>query len=139
MAARGCGIRLDAYGRRCKVRITPHQLRHSFGTLMLNAGAPIEALQQLMGHKKIDTTLVCSRVYDSTVAADYYRAMGQIEGPQDQPVNGKELLELLDVLQSGDLDETQQEAMQALRIAIQSLNLERVLDGEDDGSVANSV
>jgi site-specific recombinase XerD len=139
LSTRYCGIRLDTYGRCCKVRITPHQLRHSFGTLMLNAGAPIEALQQLMGHKKIDTTLVYSRVYDSTVAADYYRAMGQIEGPQGQFVDGKELLGLLDVLQSGDLDETQQEAMQALRIAIQSLNLERVLNGEDDGSVANSV
>jgi hypothetical protein len=105
----------------------------------LNVGAPIQALQQLLGHENINTTLVYSRVYDSTVAADYYRAMGQIEGPQGQFVDGKELLGLLDVLQSGDLDETQQEAMQALRIAIQSLSLERVLDGEDDGSVTNLV
>ena len=79
------------------------------------------------------------RLYDSTVAADYYRAMGQIEGPQNQPVNGKELLGLLDVLQSGDLDETQQHAARALRVAIQSLDLARVLESEDDGSVADSV
>jgi hypothetical protein len=46
---------------------------------------------------------------------------------------------LLDVLQSAELNETQQEAMQTLRIAIQSLDLARVLNGEDDDSVANSV
>jgi len=139
LSTRYCGIRLDTYGRRCNVRITPHQLRHSFATLMLNVGAPIEALQQLMGHENIDTTLVYSRVYDSTVAADYYRAMGQIEGPQNQPVDGKELLGLLDVLQSGDLDETQQEAVQALRVAILALEPDLAHSTEKDGSVASLV
>ena len=93
----------------------------------------------MLGHENINTTLVYSRVYDSTVAADYYRAMGQIEGAQGRFVDGKDLLALLDVLQSGTLDESQQEAMQALRIAIQSLDLHRVFSGENDGSVANSV
>ena len=134
MSTRYCGIRLDTYGTRCNVRITPHQLRHSFATLMLNVGAPIEALQQLMGHIKIDTTMVYSRVYDSTVAADYYRAMGQIEGPQDQPVNGRELLGLLDVLQSGTLDETQEQAVQTLRVAILALDIAGVPGDEDNGS-----
>ena len=101
---------------------------------MLNVGAPIEALQQLMGHIKIDTTMVYSRVYDSTVAADYYRAMGQIEGPQDQPVNGRELLGLLDVLQSGTLDETQEQAVQTLRVAILALDIAGVPGDEDNGS-----
>jgi integrase len=139
LSTRYCGIRLDTYGKRCNVRITPHQLRHSFSTLLLNAGAPIETLQKLLGHTNIHTTLVYSRVYDSTVAADYYRAMGQIEGVQDRFVDGKELLGLLDVLQSGELNETQQKAMHTLRAAILSLDLARVLDGESDGSVANSV
>jgi integrase len=137
LSIRYCSVRLDTYGKRCGVRVTPHQLRHSFATLMLNVGAPIQALQQLLGHENINTTLVYSRVYDSTVAADYYRAMGKIEGTSDQPVNGKDLLALLDVLQSGELDETQQEAMQALRIAVESLDL--VLNREDDGSAAELV
>ena len=124
-------------GKRCGVRVTPHQLRHSFATLMLNVGAPIQALQRLLGHENINTTLVYSRVYDSTVAADYYRAMSKIEGASDQPANGNDLLALLDVLQSGELDETQQEAMQALRIAVESLDL--VLNREDDGSAAELV
>jgi len=83
LSARYCGIRLDTYGKRCVVRITPHQLRHSYATLLLNAGVPIEALQKLLGHTNIDTTMIYGRVYDSTVASDYYRAMGQIEGTQD--------------------------------------------------------
>ena len=138
LSTRYCGIRLDTYGRRCDVRITPHQLRHSFATLMLNVGAPIEALQQLLGHKKIDT-VVYSRVYDSTVAADYFRAMGQIEGTSDQPVNGKDLLALLDVLQSGTLDEAQEKAVQALRATISALDLDEVLNSRDNDSSMNLV
>jgi integrase/recombinase XerD len=143
LSSRYCGIRLDTYGRRCDVRITPHQLRHSFSTLLLNAGAPIETLQKLLGHAKIDTTLIYSRVYDSTVAADYYRAIGQIEGqPEgtlDQPIDGEELLALVDVLQSGTLDEVQQEAVQALRVAIQVLDLNRAPNKEDNGPVAEVI
>ena len=41
LSTRYCGMRLDTYGGRCKVRITSHQLRHSFSTLLLNAGAPV--------------------------------------------------------------------------------------------------
>jgi site-specific recombinase XerD len=46
-------------------------LRHSSSTLLLNAGVPVEALQELMGHKNIETTLQYTRLYDSTVATDY--------------------------------------------------------------------
>ena len=44
LSIRYCSVRLDTYGKRCSVRVTPHQLRHSFATLMLNVGAPIQAL-----------------------------------------------------------------------------------------------
>jgi len=129
-------MRLDTYGRRCRVRITPHQLRHSNATLLLNAGVPIEALQKLLGHTNIDTTMIYGRVYDSTVAADYYRAMGQIEGTPEQPVNGKDLLTLLDVVHLGALDEAQEKAVQALRVAILALDPGRTPSGEGNGSVA---
>lgn len=68
-----CGQRLRTYARRCGVRATPHTLRHSFATLLLNAGAPVLTVQALLGHKHIDTTLTYARLYDGTVAADYYR------------------------------------------------------------------
>ena len=78
------------------------------------------------------------RVYDSTVADDYYRAIDQIEGhPEgalDQAFDGEELLALLDVLQSGALDEAQQKALHVLRATILTLNRDRVPGGEEDGS-----
>jgi len=75
-----CGQRLKTYGRRCGVRVTPHQLRHTCATLLLNAGAPVLAVQSILGHQHIDTTLGYARLYDGTIAADYYKAMEKVEG-----------------------------------------------------------
>ena len=75
-----CGQRLKTYAKRCGVRVTPHQLRHTCATLLLNAGAPVLAVQSILGHQHIDTTLGYARLYDGTIAADYYEAMEKVEG-----------------------------------------------------------
>jgi site-specific recombinase XerD len=79
LGSKYCQIRLRTYGKRCGVFITPHQLRHSCATLLLNAGAPILTVQTILGHQRVDTTLGDARLYDGTAAADYYRAMLQVE------------------------------------------------------------
>jgi hypothetical protein len=61
------------------MRVTPHQLRASFATLLLNAGTSVLTVQALLGHKHVDTTLRYARVYDHTVAADYLRAVPETE------------------------------------------------------------
>ncbi|WP_019242969.1 MULTISPECIES: tyrosine-type recombinase/integrase [Bacillus] len=38
--------------------IHPHQLRHSYATTLLNNGAPLEVIQNLMGHEKSETTKI---------------------------------------------------------------------------------
>ena len=39
--------------------MTPHMLRHTWATLLLNAGTPILAVRSILGHKNSDTTLRC--------------------------------------------------------------------------------
>jgi integrase len=78
--SRYCQRRLMGYSKTCGTHVTPHQLRHSCATLLLNAGAPVIAVQTILGHAHLDTTMGYARLYDKTVAADYYRAMVEIEG-----------------------------------------------------------
>ncbi len=50
-----------------------------YATLLLNSGASVLAVQTILGHKQVDTTLEYARLYDGTVAADYYSAMNHVE------------------------------------------------------------
>jgi hypothetical protein len=76
-------------------------------------------------HQQIDTTLGYARLYDGTVAADYYGAMAQVERDlhlEDLLVpvtlGSGHLLALLDSLASGTLNESQRATVQTLRAAI---------------------
>ncbi len=120
---------LHTYGRRCGVRISPHQLRHSCATLLLNAGAPILTVQAVLGHKQIDTTLGYARLYDGTVAADYYQAMAFVEQrlslPEDRlarPPQIGQLVALVDALRGGTLNPAQMETLRALRVGLVALS-----------------
>jgi site-specific recombinase XerD len=62
--------------------VTPHRLRHTLATRLLNGGMEITSIQKLLGHEHLDTTLIYARVLDTTVEADYRRAMRQIEQHQ---------------------------------------------------------
>jgi integrase len=74
-----CGRRLRTYGRCCGLHITPHQLRYSCATLLLNAGTSVLTIQHILGHKYVETTLGYARLYDRTAARDYAQAMGEIK------------------------------------------------------------
>ncbi len=50
-----------------------------YATQLLNAGCKITSIQQLLGHRKLESTLIYARVHDETVASDYYAAMARIE------------------------------------------------------------
>ncbi len=123
-----CQQRLNTYGRRCGIRLTPHQLRHSCATLLLNAGAPILTVQALLGHRRIDTTLIYARLYDGTIAADYYQAMGKIEGhlaldeldSDPLPDPRGEILALIAALQTDLLAENQASIVQDLKTKVLS-------------------
>lgn len=63
-------------------KVTPHRLRHTLATRLLNAGMEITRIQKLLGHEQVNTTMIYARVQDQTVEADYCRAMQQIERQQ---------------------------------------------------------
>jgi site-specific recombinase XerD len=57
------------------VKITPHQLRHSAATLLLNEGMSIWGVKEILGHRYVDTTLGYARTYDSTAEKEYQMAI----------------------------------------------------------------
>lgn len=101
------------------LQVTSQRLRHSCATLLLNAAAPILAVQTKLGHKNTDTTLGYARLYYGTLAADCYRAMGNIESrlelqksTRELPPNTGQLLALVDALRAGTLNESQKTVLE---------------------------
>lgn len=62
-----------------------HMARHSFGTLTLTAGIPIESIARMMGHTNIDSTQVYAQVTDRKISSDMDRLM-----ERRKPAAGKE-------------------------------------------------
>jgi site-specific recombinase XerD len=99
--------RICAAGERAGVKVTPHQLRHTCATQLVNAGCRITSIQKLLGHRELNSTMIYARVHDRTVAEDYYAAMAHIEKQLDlnpgadnigEPVHANERVQLLGLL-----------------------------------------
>jgi integrase len=55
--------------------ITPHQLRHTYATALVNAGVSLQSLMALLGHVSAEMSLRYGRLFDATVKAEYERAL----------------------------------------------------------------
>jgi integrase len=54
---------------------TPHQLRHTFATVMVNSGVSLQHLMVLLGHQSAEMSLRYGRLFNSTVRESYERAL----------------------------------------------------------------
>ena len=57
-----------------KQKVTPHTLRHTFATEMLNNGCDIRSVQELLGHKSLSTTGIYTHVTNEVVRTEYLKA-----------------------------------------------------------------
>jgi len=60
--------------KRVSLKVTPHQLRHSYATALLNGGAPIVDVSELLGHSSMATTQIYTKLGSALKEQNYKKA-----------------------------------------------------------------
>lgn len=71
--------RLSIVGKACgiKERLSFHMARHTFGTMTLSVGIPIESIAKMMGHASISSTQIYAQVTDKKISEDMDRLIAR--------------------------------------------------------------
>ena len=73
----GVEVRLRELGKRLNLpKVHPHKFRRTLATMAIDKGMPIEQLQRLLGHQRIDTTLQYAMVKQSNVKIAHRKYIG---------------------------------------------------------------
>jgi len=76
--------------KRVNLKVSPHQLRHSYATELLNANAPISDVSELLGHSSMATTQIYTKLGSALKKQNYNSAhplCGATIGSEDDGVN----------------------------------------------------
>ena len=77
MTIGGIEVRLREMGRKLGInKVHPHKFRRTLATMAIDKGMPVEQLQKLLGHQRIDTTLQYAMVKQSNVKIAHRRYIG---------------------------------------------------------------
>jgi len=85
------GKDLSIVGKACGIRqrLSYHVARHTFGTMSLSAGIPIESIAKMMGHASISSTQVYAQVTDRKISEDMDRLIAKYKAKDKNITNAK--------------------------------------------------
>jgi site-specific recombinase XerD len=102
LKAQQLNYRLRRWGEECHVSVSPHRLRHTLATQLVNQGMPLASVAKLLGHRTLNMTQHYARLYERTVKEQFETATAHIEGilavdwPQSHPIEAVSVQELTD-------------------------------------------
>ena len=88
------GKNLSIVGKACGIRqrLSYHVARHTFGTMSLSAGIPIESIAKMMGHASISSTQIYAQVTDNKISEDMDRLIAK-QSAKDKETMEREVYE----------------------------------------------
>ena len=93
------GKNLSIVGKACGIRqrLSYHMARHTFGTMSLNAGIPIESIAKMMGHASISSTQIYAQVTDNKISEDMDRLIAK-QSAKEKEIAEREACESSDIV-----------------------------------------
>ena len=90
--------KLSIVGKACGIRqrLSFHMARHTFGTMSLSAGIPIESIAKMMGHASISSTQIYAQVTDKKISEDMDRLIAK-QSAMKRDIAEKEACEPSDI------------------------------------------